>query len=802
MNDNKIQLVLQLLSQGFPEGKKHMDSLRTGAAELKSAVGSLSTAFKGLLGAIGGLSAGYVFKKALDQVIDYNKTLETSKLGIAAIITSVATLTDAQGRVLEGQEKFNEAQKWAVNGQQELQKIAMTTAATYTELVEVFQGILAPGLSAKMEFKEILDLTGLITNAVKAMGLPLNQIKQEARDLIQGGIQPASSSLAVALSINDAMVKKWREQGTMAKELTTRLQGFVYASREMENTWEGMWSNFKDVMQKALGESGKPVFEGLKSMLKDITESLVNIKRDSKGIIIDIQIKSEVKEKLELIVTILKNIAKAAVGVAAAFDITGTAIGEYVGTVQERAKALIRDPLGVFSKEHYKDIPGMDQTNAKIEKYAALLQRIDNIGKEKPKEAGSPSGRLKSGSTTPDPAKALVAQWEEIKYKQLQYQEEEKLAKAREEWMKADLEREQAYIEIKRSEAEVDAEIETRRDKLAVDRGELTQAEAVNREYERKVVYLERARDGLQELLNGMGVEVEYSEEGKKIGQATNKIQAEINKLLKERGIILEEIASKNTHTDDFGTALTGRYKAMVAEARTAAEETADAFLGAYMDIKGALGDLLTDSIHGFKNWSDIVTRLIESVLKRMIDLQLNQMMGPTASGGGLLGSIVSWFTGGGSSPGVNDMTSGWGAAGIDPIVNMFGGFHKGGMASEPTFYRLVPSVLFDTAPRLHGGIGPGERAAIIRDDEGVFTPGQMRALGLLARGEPQEFNVIINNNNGSDVSVDQTPTADGGVDITVLIDEAVGSAIASGRGKTYRAMQTMFGARPTLTRR
>ncbi|MEW6670231.1 MAG: hypothetical protein AB1427_00925 [Thermodesulfobacteriota bacterium] len=75
--------------------------------------------------------------------------------------------------------------------------------------------------------------------------------------------------------------------------------------------------------------------------------------------------------------------------------------------------------------------------------------------------------------------------------------------------------------------------------------------------------------------------------------------------------------------------------------------------------------------------------------------------------------------------------TGGW----ITSAVSWIGGLlkHSGGMMSEPGQVRYVPSILFAGAPRFHSGIGPGERPAIIRDDEGVFTPGQMKALGAAA---------------------------------------------------------------------
>jgi len=60
---------------------------------------------------------------------------------------------------------------------------------------------------------------------------------------------------------------------------------------------------------------------------------------------------------------------------------------------------------------------------------------------------------------------------------------------------------------------------------------------------------------------------------------------------------------------------------------------------------------------------------------------------------------------------------------------------HGGGVPGVDSLpRRLVPASTFAHAPRLHGGIGPGERPAVIRRDEGVFTAGQMRALGLRAQ--------------------------------------------------------------------
>ena len=245
-------------------------------------------------------------QKLTDMGIEYNKALEISKLGLGAIMTSMGVITDQQDHVLQGQEKWVASQSLSVEAQSELQAIGMLTAATYVELVEVYQGILAPALSAKMTFEETLDITGLLTNSVKTLGLNINQVKQEARDLIQGGISPASSSLAVALGISDSMVKKWREQGTVYQELKSRLEGFTYAEKEFSSTWDGAWSNFQDVAQRALGEGSKPLFDFIRKEVIKLTGDMSNITRDASGKVIDIQIKPEVVARIRELAEDLK----------------------------------------------------------------------------------------------------------------------------------------------------------------------------------------------------------------------------------------------------------------------------------------------------------------------------------------------------------------------------------------------------------------------------------------------------------------------------------------------------------------
>jgi hypothetical protein len=101
-------------------------------------------------------------------------------------------------------------------------------------------------------------------------------------------------------------------------------------------------------------------------------------------------------------------------------------------------------------------------------------------------------------------------------------------------------------------------------------------------------------------------------------------------------------------------------------------------------------------------------------------------------------------------------------------------------MTNEPTFARYVHPAYFDQAPRFHEGIGPGEMPAIIRRDEGIFTPGQMRAMGAMgaAGGNHVQVNVI---NNADGINVRTTKRKSGGTDFHQIIISAVGNELADG---------------------
>lgn len=228
-----------------------------------------------------------------------------------------------------------------------------------------------------------------------------------------------------------------------------------------------------------------------------------------------------------------------------------------------------------------------------------------------------------------------------------------------------------------------------------------------------------------------------------------------------------------------------------VATALASAEAEAIRFNAAIRDISTSiesnLSNGLVDMLSGTKSVSDGFRDMANSIIRDIERMIVKMMIIRPLMGGlqGVIGGIIPGV-GGGATMGFDGLTA----------------IHHGGYGPGDAIQRrYVHPAYFDDAPRFHSGIGPGERPAIIRDDESVLTPGQMRQLA--PAGQPRqappsiEVNVI---NQSSGTTAETRPNASGGVD--VLIRDAVRNVMtedAASNGpisKTMMARSTGFGGR------
>jgi hypothetical protein len=122
-------------------------------------------------------------------------------------------------------------------------------------------------------------------------------------------------------------------------------------------------------------------------------------------------------------------------------------------------------------------------------------------------------------------------------------------------------------------------------------------------------------------------------------------------------------------------------------------------------------------------------------------------------------------------------------------------------VGAEPTFSRAVSPMVFAGAPRFHtGGIAGDEVPIIAKRGEGVFTPGQMRALGGASGGAPIMLNLkVVNNGQATQVST-QTRQTSGGFDLDVIldaVDDGMADRVSAGQGQFVRAFEGRYLMKP-----
>ena len=235
-------------------------------------------------GAFGFTALSDSINQLVSAGLNFNKAMETNAIGMAGILTSMTTI---HGKNME----WNDALKASQSIIKGLNKDALETAATSEELVDTFRALLGPGLGAGMKIEEIQKLTTTGVNAVKSLGLNGPQLIQELRDLVQGGIRPASSTLATALGLTDADITAAKNSSDgLYKFLMERLQGFERAAKETPKTIAGMEDQLKEGLSRAMSVAVEPVQQKYKELMQQASGVLFNS---------DLSINEDLTQKLQ-----------------------------------------------------------------------------------------------------------------------------------------------------------------------------------------------------------------------------------------------------------------------------------------------------------------------------------------------------------------------------------------------------------------------------------------------------------------------------------------------------------------------
>jgi hypothetical protein len=254
--------------------------LRIRTQQTDSAAQNLLCTFRRLVGVLALFTIARQVSQGFGALVrsgfEFNQTLERTRLGIAGIITAVADVSDAQGNLLQGAKAFEAAQVSARRQQTLLRQDALSTVATFQELLDAFQIALGPGLAAGFNLDQVRQFSVLISQAAANIGLPQRQLSEEIRAILTGNIRQTTTRIAQVLNLTNKEIRKMKALGAdvFFEDLQRRLNGFALGAQAAATTVGGLFVRLKDVIELVAGTAAQEAFEELRITLTELFDAL------------------------------------------------------------------------------------------------------------------------------------------------------------------------------------------------------------------------------------------------------------------------------------------------------------------------------------------------------------------------------------------------------------------------------------------------------------------------------------------------------------------------------------------------
>lgn len=331
-------------------------------------LGGLGLVLGSLVVAVGTLAAGIA--AAVPVLVGLglaglraNSQLEQTRIGIASVIASVATLKDSQGVELKGINELNAALPFASQQLEKLRIDALETSLTFEQLSKGFLEAVGPGISAGLNLDEIRKTVVDLSQVIVPLTGNAEQLGQELRAIFSGDIS-ADSQVAMAILGKNAreLVKEAKEQNRLAEFLRERLLAASAAGRLMAQTFEAAKTNLAEAGTTLAANVTRGLFDRLR---QDINRILPQIFTTAAG-------------RLE-IAPAFKGISDTLTEV---FNTVGDRLSDFIEYAAEQTQRL-----SAFLQENKRDVMGLidafDLLIGVMGKFADTIGQIlaSNLGK-------------------------------------------------------------------------------------------------------------------------------------------------------------------------------------------------------------------------------------------------------------------------------------------------------------------------------------------------------------------------------------------------------------------------------------
>ncbi|MDP2317479.1 MAG: hypothetical protein Q8P41_31635 [Pseudomonadota bacterium] len=245
----------------------------------------LTSNLRGFMGQLAGMAGiagtGFGLATMVKEGIGFNKMLDDSRIAIAAVVGSLHTYRDASGTVIKGEAAWSAALADSAAVQEKLRVAALTTTATYSEMVEAFQVGVGPMTRAGIALNDTAEATQRLTQVAAAASIPMAQLAVEIRQFFNGDVM--RGRLLQTLQITKEQIEEHKKLGDMMDFIRVKTETYARAAQAAAETMTGRWSNLKDAIQQTLGVGMEPLYAKLKEAMGELTSQFVTFGKDAKG---------------------------------------------------------------------------------------------------------------------------------------------------------------------------------------------------------------------------------------------------------------------------------------------------------------------------------------------------------------------------------------------------------------------------------------------------------------------------------------------------------------------------------------
>jgi hypothetical protein len=835
-DDLKLQLILEAVNKtagAFDQLKRDLNAATGGSAGLgnagaaagdKVAAGMVKANKQvGLLG--GGISAlagrflvlelgiTHIGRLLNKLVFDFNSTLETSGLGIAAAFMAGGQYVDGvTGKTLVATDALAAARAESAAMLEQLQVANFATIATLDQLVRAYQETLPVAMAKGFDTRQVKDFTVAMVQAAGAIGLSLDMLGEETRSILTGAINPRTSRIATVLGLtNEEVARHMSSADELFSFLMQKLEAYKVAGVASQETWKGVWSNTLDIFNQISAKVSEPLFETVKAELMDIAESIVTIDQATG----QIRWNEEFTEGVEG--------TKAAINaVIAEMYRMGMLIDKIGGTMTAIGAFATFGDWDAKMREWNAQLEARyNESDRKLQELANRSVGLNSDGTPKTTSGRSPGYRpnplpedpsiaadaAKKAEAAAKAAARLAAQWE--KTKAAMTLEVEKLGLDKYQARIADLTAKAADLReqfgakgdidtwLEAMIAEVNSDKLT--DTLSAAKGlaqEMAKELRVAAEQARAAAEAERA--ARESALNLRQAEIELAE---RTGQMDS------GEALRERLALNQELLGLQTahlaQLDKLADASAWYAQADAVNAtRLNLVDLNDELLrqtGTFSEgWERALDDYVKNADTAFEQAEGLAKRAAEGMESAFSDFFFDAFRGKLTSLADYLDAFLQAV-----QRAMSDMLAQQAASGIASMVSGFFSPAAGGSTFQPSINTGAFSVRHDggpVLPRFHtGGLLPDEVPIIAQTGERVLSRQQNGTFDRLARfldrgGEGGGVNVQVVNNTGTEASGRAERSQSNNGDILRIVLDKVDSAI--GEGRFDKSLGVVYGLR------